>query len=209
MSAELAYKTVKQSASDEFTEKRSRFIGYVCPVKTQAEATAFIAEIQKKHWDAKHNVYAYILREGGIKRYSDDGEPQGTAGVPVLDVLEKSGVCDAVVVVTRYFGGILLGGGGLVRAYSHAAHLALEAGKIITMGLCAILKIRADYAFHAKLLNFIEGTDAIVLHTKFSDCVTLTLSIAVEKADAFCDAVFDFSGGKVTPQKIREKFAEK
>ena len=115
----------------------------------------------------------------------------------------------AFVVVTRYFGGILLGGGGLVRAYSHAAHLALEAGKIITMGLCAILKIRADYAFHAKLLNFIEGTDAIVLHTEFSDCVTLTLSIAVEKADAFCDAVFDFSGGKVTPQKIREKFAEK
>lgn len=89
MSAECAYKTVKQSASDEFCEKRSRFIGYAKPVKTQAEAAAFIAEIQKKHWDAKHNVYAYILREGGVKRYSDDGEPQGTAGVPVLDVLEN------------------------------------------------------------------------------------------------------------------------
>lgn len=209
MSAELAYRTVKQSASDEFTEKRSRFIGYVCPVKTQAEATAFITEIQKKHWDAKHNVYAYILREGGIKRYSDDGEPQGTAGVPVLDVLEKSEVCDAAVVVTRYFGGILLGGGGLVRAYSHAAHLALEAGNVITMGLCAVLEVRADYAFHAKLANYIENTDAKILQTDFSECVTLTLSIAVEKADAFCSAVFDFSGGKIRPEKIYEKFAEK
>lgn len=209
MSAECAYKTVKQSASDEFCEKRSRFIGYAKPVQTQAEAAAFIAEIQKKHWDAKHNVYAYILRDGGVKRYSDDGEPQGTAGVPVLDVLEKSGVCDTAVVVTRYFGGVLLGTGGLVRAYSHAAHLALEAGKIITMGLCAILEIRTDYASHAKLSNFMENTDAIVLNTEFSDFVTLTVSISIEKADAFCDAVFDFSGGKVRPEKINEKFAEK
>lgn len=209
MSAANAYKTVKQSASDEFCEKRSRFIGYACPVKTQAEAAAFVAEIQKKHWDAKHNVYAYILRAGGVKRYSDDGEPQGTAGVPVLDVLEKSGVCDTAVVVTRYFGGILLGAGGLVRAYSHAAHLALEAGQIITMALCAILEIRADYAFHAKLSNYIEGTEAHVLDTAFSDCVTLTVSISIEKAEAFCGAVFDFSGGTVRPEKIDEKFAEK
>lgn len=209
MSAVFEYKTVKQSAFDEFTEKRSRFIGYVCPVKTQAEASAFIAEIQKKHWDAKHNVYAYILREGGIKRYSDDGEPQGTAGVPVLDVLEKSGVCDTAVVVTRYFGGILLGGGGLVRAYSHAAHLALDAGKIMTMGLCAVLEIRTDYAFHAKLSAYMEGTDAILLNTEFSDCVTMTVSIAAEKSDMFCDTIFDFSGGKVRPDKICEKFAEK
>lgn len=209
MSAECEYKTVKQNASDEFTEKRSRFIGYARPVQTQAEAVAFIAEIQKKHWDAKHNVYAYILRESGVKRYSDDGEPQGTAGVPVLDVLEKTGVCDTAVVVTRYFGGVLLGAGGLVRAYSHAAHLALEAGKIITMGLCAILEIRTDYAFYAKLSNFIECTDALVLNTEFSDCVALTVSISIEKSDAFCDAVFDFSGGKVRPEKINEKFAEK
>lgn len=209
MSAEFEYKTIKQSASDEFTEKRSRFIGYACPVQTQSEATAFIAQIQKKHWDAKHNVYAYILHEGGVKRYSDDGEPQGTAGVPVLDVLEKSGVCDTAVVVTRYFGGVLLGAGGLVRAYSHAAHLAVNAGKIITMGLCAILEIQADYAFHAKLSNFIEGTEAIVLNTEFFDSVTLTVSIAIEKSDAFCAAVFDFSGGKVRPRKINEKFAEK
>ncbi len=207
MSAE--YKTVKKRASDMFTEKRSRFIGYVCPVRTAEEAAAFIGEIQKKHWDAKHNVYAYILREGNVKRYSDDGEPQGTAGVPTLDVLEKSGISDAVVVVTRYFGGILLGGGGLVRAYSHAAHLALRAGEIITMGLCAILEIQTDYAFHAKLCNLLESTEARVLGTDFADRVTVTVSIAAELQTEFCDMIFDKSGGKIRPQKIGEKFAEK
>ncbi|MGN0571346.1 MAG: YigZ family protein [Candidatus Fimenecus sp.] len=205
----MEYKTVKHSASDEFTEKRSRFIGYVRPVTTVDEANAFITEIQKKHWDAKHNVYAYILRDGNVKRYSDDGEPQGTAGVPTLDVLEKSGVTDVAVVVTRYFGGILLGGGGLVRAYSHAAHLALAAGEIITMGLCSIIAVEAEYPFYAKLLPYLEKTAAKIVDTDFSDkvCVTLSIDSALE-AD-FCAKIFDFSGGQVTPQKIGEKFAEK
>ena len=104
-----AIKRSKKRAHDEFTEKRSRFIGYVCPVQTVEEANGFISVIKQKHWDAKHNVYAYILRDGNIKKYSDDGEPQGTAGVPVLDVLEKSDVKDVCVVATRYFGGILFG----------------------------------------------------------------------------------------------------
>ena len=112
------YITVKNSGEDEFVEKRSRFIGYCKPVKTQDEAVSFINEIRSKHWDATHNVYAYVLSDGQIMRYSDDGEPQGTAGVPVLDVIKKMGIVDVVVVVTRYFGGIMLGAGGLVRAYS-------------------------------------------------------------------------------------------
>ena len=99
-----SYKTVKEYGEAEFVEKRSRFIGYCKPVKTEEEAIAFINEKKSKHWDATHNVYAYCIREGNIKRYSDDGEPQGTAGIPTLDVLQKSGVTDAVVVVTRYFG---------------------------------------------------------------------------------------------------------
>lgn len=205
----MEYKTVKHSASDEFTEKRSRFIGYVRPVQTVEEATAFVAEIQKKHWDAKHNVYAYILRDGNVKRYSDDGEPQGTAGVPTLDVLEKSGVTDVAVVVTRYFGGILLGGGGLVRAYSHAAHLALAAGEIITMGLCSILTVSVDYPFYAKLLPFLEKTAAKILDTDFSEKVRITLSMDSTLEADFCNKIFDFSGGQVMPQKIGEKFAEK
>ena len=205
----MEYKTVKHSASDEFTEKRSRFIGYVRPVQTAEEATAFVAEIQKKHWDAKHNVYAYILRDGNVKRYSDDGEPQGTAGVPTLDVLEKSGVTDVAVVVTRYFGGILLGGGGLVRAYSHAAHLALAAGEIITMGLCSVLTVEAEYPFYAKLLPVLEKTAAKILDADFSEKVRITLSMDSTLEADFCNKIFDFSGGQVMPQKIGEKFAEK
>ena len=205
----MEYKTVKHSASDEFTEKRSRFIGYVRPVQTAEDATAFVAEIQKKHWDAKHNVYAYMLRDGNVKRYSDDGEPQGTAGVSTLDVLEKSGVTDVAVVVTRYFVGILLGGGGLVRAYSHAAHLALAAGEIITMGLCSILTVSVDYPFYAKLLPFLEKTAAKILDTDFSEKVRITLSMDSTLEADFCNKIFDFSGGQVMPQKIGEKFAEK
>lgn len=123
------YKTLRAPASDEFTEKRSRFIGYAQPVSTQVEAAAFIERIKKQHHDATHNVFAYLLREGQLERYSDDGEPQGTAGIPVLDVLRKQGVTNCAVVVTRYFGGILLGAGGLVRAYSHAAARQLRSAK--------------------------------------------------------------------------------
>ncbi|MBR0113448.1 MAG: YigZ family protein, partial [Clostridia bacterium] len=110
-----SYKTVKKADSEEYIVKKSRFIASVKPVTSQDEALAFISEISKKYWDATHNVYAYSIREGGVKRFSDDGEPQGTAGIPALDVLEKSGVTDCAVVVTRYFGGIMLGAGGLVR----------------------------------------------------------------------------------------------
>ncbi len=129
------YKTVRAAASGELTEKRSRFIGYCKPVSTEEEATAFIASIRSRHWDARHNVYAYSLREGNLRRYSDDGEPSGTAGMPVLDVLQKSGVTDVCVVVTRYFGGVLLGTGGLVRAYSQAARLGLNAAQGVILSM--------------------------------------------------------------------------
>ena len=121
------YTTVKKPASAELIEKRSRFIGYVKPVKTQEEAVAFINEIKSKHWDATHNVYAYVIRGEGISRYSDDNEPQGTAGIPVLDAIRKRDITDCVVVVTRYFGGTLLGAGGLVRAYSASAKAGIDA----------------------------------------------------------------------------------
>ena len=122
------YKTVEFESKDEFIEKKSRFIGYVKPVKTQEEATEFINAIKSKHWDATHNVSAYVLRDNNIQRSSDDGEPSGTAGVPTLDVLLKEGIVDTCVVVTRYFGGTLLGAGGLIRAYSHASKIAVDAG---------------------------------------------------------------------------------
>ena len=112
---EMNYKTVELKTSDRYTVKKSEFIGHIMPVTSEEQARLFIAEISKKHWDATHNVYAYIIRETGVKRFSDDGEPQGTAGMPVLDVLEKNGLTDCCLVVTRYFGGIMLGAGGLVR----------------------------------------------------------------------------------------------
>ena len=118
------YRTIKNESQDEFVVKKSRFIGYVKPVKTVEEAQEFISAIKTKHWDATHNVYAYVLRDGGVRRFSDDGEPQGTAGIPSLDVLIKENVVDCCVVVTRYFGGIMLGAGGLVRA-SHTVQRLL------------------------------------------------------------------------------------
>ena len=134
-----AYRTVRHRASAEFIERKSRFIGHICPVQTQEEAVAFIQEQKSKYWDATHNVYAYVLREGQTRRYSDDGEPQGTAGIPVLDVLLKEELTDCVVVATRYFGGILLGTGGLVRAYGHTSKIAVDAGGIVTIpSVCAL-----------------------------------------------------------------------
>ena len=126
------YVTIYAPAEDEFVERKSRFIGAIAPVQTEEEAQAWIAQVRQQHRDATHNTYAYILRNG-IKRYSDDGEPQGTAGVPMLDCIEKEGLVDVAVVVTRYFGGILLGAGGLVRAYSHTCALALNAAKVCEM----------------------------------------------------------------------------
>ena len=125
----LEYITVKEQGEDFFIEKKSKFIGHCKPVKTESEALEFISEIKSKHADANHNVYAYILRENGTQRFSDDSEPQGTAGIPVIDALKKANIVDVVVVATRYFGGTLLGGGGLIRAYSHTASIAVEAAK--------------------------------------------------------------------------------
>jgi uncharacterized YigZ family protein len=120
-------------------------------VSTEEEAVAFIAEIRSKHWDARHNVYAYSLRKGNLSRYSDDGEPSGTAGLPVLDVITKNGVTDVCVVVTRYFGGVLLGKGGLVRAYAQGAKLALAAGGVITMQSCRLCSLCCNYNQYGKV----------------------------------------------------------
>ena len=124
--AEL-YTTVRNEASAEFEEKRSVFIGHAKHITSEQEALDFVKQIKKKYYDARHNVYAYVLSSAPVMRYSDDGEPQGTAGVPMLEAIRKSGVEDCVVVVTRYFGGILRGAGGLVRAYSHGTSVALAA----------------------------------------------------------------------------------
>ena len=202
------YKTVKEFNSDEYIIKRSKFIGYAKPVKTVEEANQFIAEIKSKHWDATHNVYAYILRDGGVKRYSDDGEPQGTAGVPTLDVLEKENLYDVAVVVTRYFGGILLGGGGLVRAYSHSAKIAVTSAKIITMALCSNINIPCDYTFYGKLNAFLEHEECNILNTEFTDNVLLTVRVKKEYSSEFIAKIVELSNGQVDCDIISEEFCE-
>lgn len=202
----MEYRTIGSQASDEFVEKKSRFIGYIKPVTTQEQATAFINEIKSKHWDATHNVYAYVLRDGQVRRYSDDGEPQGTAGIPVLDVLLKENVTDCAVVATRYFGGTLLGAGGLVRAYSHTAKIALDAGGVITMKLCKVLKCTCDYNFYGKLNSLIPEMGGAVDDTEFADNVTVTFEIPVEFVGKFESKLTDMSFGKLSCEEIGEKF---
>ncbi len=180
----MNYFTISKPASDSFVEKKSEFIGYIAPVKTNDEAVAFINQIKAMHRKARHNVYAYILREDNISRYSDDGEPQGTAGVPVLEVLQKRGLTDVCVVVTRYFGGILLGGGGLLRAYSHAASIACDAAHIMDMRLCHRLTIKTDYNLYGKINYILPNFDVITMNSDFADAVTLEILVMSEKLDS-------------------------
>ena len=202
------YKTVEFENNDEFIEKKSRFIGYVKPVKTQEEAVSFINEIKSKHWDATHNVYAYVLKENNIQRYSDDGEPSGTAGVPVLDVILKNELVDVCVVVTRYFGGTLLGAGGLVRAYSHGSKIAVEAGGIITMAPCSVLNVSVNYSFYDQLNILLNTHGANIEDTQFAEHITVTFSIKQERVTALQSTLTELSNGRYILKELGTKFAK-
>ncbi|MBQ9460922.1 MAG: YigZ family protein [Clostridia bacterium] len=201
-----SYRTVEFEAKDEFIEQRSRFIGYVKPVTTEDEALAFISEKRQKHWDATHNVYAYSLRQGQLRRYSDDGEPHGTAGMPVLDVILKSEVTDVAVVVTRYFGGILLGTGGLVRAYTKGARIALDAGGIITLESCAVAGLQCDYSRYGKIAALIPSAGGIIDDTAFTDCVNISYHIPKDNFESFRKQLTDLTGGAVETDIIDERY---
>lgn len=202
------YKTVEKEGVDEFVEKKSRFIGHVKPVKTQQEATDFINSLKSKYWDATHNVYAYVLRENNICRSSDDGEPSGTAGVPVLDVLLKEKLVDVCVVVTRYFGGTLLGAGGLVRAYSHGSKIAVESGGIITMAPCKIMTVSVNYSFYDRMNILLADSGANVIESDFSDVVNIKFSIKADNKDILADKLTQQSNGKYSLIEIGEEFAK-
>ncbi len=204
----MNYFTISANAKASFIEKRSEFIGYIAPVRTNDEAVAFINSIKAEHRKAKHNVYAYILREDNISRYSDDGEPQGTAGVPVLDVLKKRELTDVCVVVTRYFGGILLGGGGLVRAYSHAASLACDAAHIMNMCMCHRLKITADYGMYGKISYLLPNYDTITVNSDFGSDVTLEILVISEKLDALKKELVEVTNGSVNIEDCEELFED-
>lgn len=202
------YKTVELESSDYFVEKKSKFIGYAKPVSTQDEAVEFINSIKSKHCDATHNVYAYVLRENNTQRYSDDGEPSGTAGVPVLDVILKENVTDVCVVATRYFGGTLLGAGGLVRAYSHTSKIALDAAHIITMANCQIYSVIVDYSFYDRLNVLLSEFGANVIKSDFSTSVSVEFSIKEDISELLKDKLTDISNGKYSLNYLRSEFAK-
>ncbi|WP_369297049.1 YigZ family protein [uncultured Neglectibacter sp.] len=204
----MEYLTVQAEGQDEFIEKKSRFIGSCRPVKTEQEALDFIAALKTKYWDASHNVYAYILRESGVQRFSDDGEPQGTAGIPVMDTLKKSGVTDVVVVATRYFGGILLGGGGLIRAYSHTATIALEAARKVTMRECLLLSASCDYSLYGRVQGVIPECGGVIDDTEFLENVTLRFHLAPEELGAFQKRLADATSGKGIVKEEGKRFFE-
>lgn len=185
------YLTIKEQGTAEIVEKRSRFIASARPVRSEQEALAFLAELRQKYWDASHNVYAYILEENNIMRYSDDGEPSGTAGMPVLDMLKKEGLTNLIVVVTRYFGGTLLGTGGLVHAYSKSAKAGVEAAGYLEMILCQEIKIRCAYPLLGKIQNELSKWDLIQKEPVYTDQVELPLYLPVSDAARFTAAMID------------------
>jgi uncharacterized YigZ family protein len=204
----MGYKTIRKQHNITFTERRSESIAYICPVKTNDEAVDFINSIKAMHRKATHNVYAYILRENNITRYSDDGEPQGTAGVPVLDILQKNGLTDVCCVVTRYFGGILLGGGGLVRAYSTSAKLAVEDAGILDMCECYRTEIHMDYNMYSKVSYFLPQYEIKELPSKFEDEVFMEVLVKEQYFEPLRAKLIDVSNGKIDIEKSEKLFKD-
>lgn len=202
------YKTIQKEAFGEFVERHSRFISYVKPVETEDDAISFINKIKTKHWDAKHNVYAYSLLKGSIMRYSDDGEPHGTAGVPVLDILKKNEVTNIVIVVTRYFGGILLGTGGLVRAYSNAAKLALDSAVVINMVSCFRTQLFCDYSLYGKISSILAELGAKIEESEFLDNVKIIFYIEKKKLNVLNDKLNEVSSGEIITKILEEKYTK-
>ena len=193
------------SSQTELVEKRSRFIGQVWRVSSEAEARARIEETRKKHYDARHNCWCFRIREEGTERYSDDGEPQGTAGQPMLNVFQREDVTDVVCVVTRYFGGILLGAGGLVRAYTQAAKDALDAAGISVVRRWAVMEVPCTYARFEGMRREVLSFGGTVENVEYGAGVCLSALIPEEAAAAFAARVRDVSAGAVEVRETGER----
>lgn len=203
-----AYRTIRGEAHDEFIEKRSRFIGHAFPVQSVEEAEAAVKKIRSQYWDARHNVYAFSLLAGNAVRSSDDGEPQGTAGAPVRDVLLGMGVTDCCVVVTRYFGGILLGAGGLVRAYTQAAQMALEAAGVKTMARGLSLRIVCDYASYSGVKSLICACGGVIGEELFTENAQIDFCLKKSDYPDFAARLTELSNGRLAAEQLGEKFFE-
>ena len=199
------YLVPSEYGEDEFIEKKSRFIGRIWPVETEEEALARIQEMKKKHYDATHNCWAYIIRDGAV-RFSDDGEPGGTAGMPMLQVLQREGLFNAVCVVTRYFGGILLGAGGLVRAYTKGAKIAVDAAGKSMKRVWTVLYVPCPYSFYERVRLEVEGFGGIVRKADFGAEVELELLFPEAKTQEFLDRLTDMTAGTVESMEIGQEY---
>lgn len=204
-----SYLTVENFTSAEIEVKKSKFIGSVFPVKSSEEAMQFLNRVRAENREARHNVFAYSVREGNYCRFSDDGEPQGTAGKPVLDVVKGFGVTDTLVVVTRYFGGILLGTGGLARAYSDTARLSLENARIVRMMQVIEYTCRFDYTYFGKISSLIPEAEGCITDTVYDDCVNLFFYIPEDNAERFNNALSELTLGKVCAKEVKKAYKPK
>ena len=201
-------KRLRENAVIEFIEKKSLFIGYAVIVKSEEEALAIIKSKKKEYADATHNVFAYMIGED-VARYSDDGEPQGTAGMPVLNSIRMSGITDVLVVVTRYFGGILLGAGGLVRAYSTAASMALDAGGVAVFEPYVVMNVKCSYSDYGKMNTELTSFDVIIDNTMFEDEVTLEFAVKEELAGKLTEKIVDSFCGRILPSIVGKRIDSK
>ena len=201
------YITIKKQSHFEYEDRKSVFIGEAIPVSTETEAIAFIDSVKKRYPDARHHVYAYVLRENSTMRFTDDREPQGTAGMPVLDIIRKNGCTDTVIVVTRYFGGTLLGTGGLVRAYTAAALGALEAAEIIRYDIYTSLEIAVSYSDYGKISTILSDTGFRTEDTVYDTGVRILGSIIKSNLDSLTANLVEATAGRVEIDIIGEEFS--
>lgn len=199
------YLVPTEFGEDEFVEKKSRFIGRVWPVETEEEALARIAEMKKQHYDATHNCWAYVIRDGAV-RFSDDGEPGGTAGMPMVQVLQKEQLYNIVCVVTRYFGGTLLGAGGLVRAYTKGAKIAVDAAGKSMKRVWSVIYLPCPYTFYERIKLEIAAFDGVLRDTQFGAEVELEILIARDKAQSFLDRITDMTAGTVEGMETGQEY---
>lgn len=204
----LEYKTIKQRGCAEYVDRKSRFIANVFPVETEEKALEILNAVKKKYSDARHNVYAYVIRENNTQRYSDDGEPSGTAGMPVLDAIRKRGLTDMLVVVTRYFGGTLLGTGGLVHAYGKSASEGIENAQPVTRKMCDIYSVTADYTLSGKIEYSLQGSEYIMEDVSYTDAVTFTVCVPSGEGDKFIKEMTEISLGNAKVERVGEKFVD-
>ena len=201
-----SYKTIKERASFEYEDRKSVFIGDAMPVSTEAEALAFIEMIKKKYPDARHHVYAYVLRENNTTRFTDDSEPQGTAGMPTLDVIRKNGCTDMVIVVTRYFGGTLLGTGGLVRAYTQAALGALNKGIPVVYDVYSTMKITVSYSDHGRIIQTLDEFGFVIDDTIFAANVEIIGRIKTSEVQQLLACLTEITSARAQIEELGQKF---